>query len=108
VDLLQTNDLSFKVSKVANTIVVSAANSTFNNIPGTTIVGLGSGATFNVSRGVTGSISSIQLVNGGTGYALTDVISIAGTYVGGSTPADNILVSPTVLGSNKLHFKTLY
>jgi hypothetical protein len=100
-----TNDLSFKVSKVANTIVVSAANSTFNNIPGTTIVGLGSGATFNVSRGVTGSISSIQLVNGGTGYALTDVISIAGTYVGGSTPADNILVSPTVLGSNKLPSK---
>lgn len=99
------NDLSFKVSKVSNTTIISSANSTFNNVPGTTIVGLGSGATFNVSRGPSGSVSSIQLVNGGVGYALTDVISIAGTYVGGSSPADNILVSPTLLGSNKLPSK---
>jgi photosystem II stability/assembly factor-like uncharacterized protein len=100
-----TNDLSFKVSKVSNTTIVSSANTTFNNVPGTTIVGLGSGATFNVSRGPSGSVSSIQLVNGGVGYALTDVISIAGTYVGGSSPADNILISPTILGSNKLPSK---
>jgi len=100
-----TNDLSFKVSKVSNTTIVSFANSSFTNVPGKTIVGLGSGATFNVSRNSTGSVSSINIVNGGVGYALTDVISIAGTYVGGSTPADNILISPTVLGSNKLPSK---
>ena len=99
------NDLSFNVSKVANTRVVSAANSTFTNIPGTTIVGLGTGARFNVTRNSLGNISSIQLVNGGVGYALSDRISIAGTYVGGSTPADNIFVSPTVLGTDKLPSK---
>lgn len=100
-----TNDLSFIVSKVSNTVVVSAANSSFVNIPGNTLVGFGSGSTFNVYRDSDGSISSIDLVDGGVGYALTDVISIAGTYVGGSSPADDILTSPTVLGSDKLPSK---
>ena len=100
-----TNDLSFNVSKVANTNVPPAANGTFLNIPGITVVGLGTGATFNVSRDSVGDISSIELVNGGVGYALSDRISIAGTYVGGSSPADDIFLSPTVLGTDKLPSK---
>lgn len=96
------NDLSFTVSSVANTRIVSAANSTFLNLPSETLIGFGSGATFNVSRDSFGDISIIDVVNGGAGYALTDKISIAGTYIGGSTPQDNLLISPAVLGTNKL------
>jgi hypothetical protein len=96
------NDLSFLVSSVANTRVVSAANSIFNNIPSTTIIGFGTGARFNISRNSFGDISTISIANGGIGYALTDKISIAGTYIGGSTPQDNFLLSPRILGTDKL------
>jgi hypothetical protein len=101
------NDLSFTVSSVTNTRIVSAANSTFLNLPSVTLIGFGTGAKFNVSRNSFGDISIINVVNGGSGYALTDKISIAGTYIGGSTPQDNLLISPAVLGTNKLP-KNLY
>lgn len=105
-----TNTLSFKVSKVSSTAIVSAANSTYTGIAGTTTVGVGSGAKFNISRDSVGKISSVQVANGGRSYSignqtdgsLTDIISIAGTSIGGSTPADNLYLSPTLLGTDLL------
>jgi len=97
-----TNDLSFKVSKIANTGISTQANQSYSNVPGTSVTGFGTGAKFNVSRDSSGIVNSISIAYGGVGYALTNNISIAGTYVGGSTPLDNIYVSPTVLGSNIL------
>ena len=105
-----THTLSFNVSKVSSTAIISAANVTYTGIAGTTTVGVGSGATFNVSRDSVGKISSVQITNGGRSYAignqtdgsLTDIISIAGTSIGGSTPADNLYVSPTILGTDLL------
>jgi len=116
-----TNTLSFKVSKVSSTAIVAAANATYTGVAGTTTVGVGSGATFNVSRDSTGKISSVQVANGGRSYSIgvvgvgttstsstpTDIISIAGTYIGGSTPADNLYLSPTLLGTDILP-KILY
>lgn len=110
-----THNLSFTVSKVSSTAVVSAANSTYTGIAGTTIVGVGSGAKFTISRDSTGKISSVQVVNGGRNYeignqtdnSLTDIISIAGTSIGGSTPQDNLYLSPTLLGTDILP-KILY
>ena len=110
-----TNTLSFKVSKVSSTAIVLAANASYIGVAGTTIVGIGSGATFNVSRDSVGKISSVQVVNGGRNYSignqsygsLTDIISIAGTSIGGSTPADNLYLSPTLLGTDILP-KILY
>lgn len=105
-----THTLSFKVSKVSSTVIVSAANSTYTGIAGSTVVGYGTGATFNISRDSVGKISSVEIVNGGRYYnigniadgSLTDIISIAGTYIGGSTPADNLLISPNLLGTDIL------
>jgi hypothetical protein len=116
-----TNTLSFKVSKVSSTAIVSAANSTYTGIAGSTIVGNGYGAKFNISRDSVGKISSVQVANGGRSYSIgvvgvgtisisstpTDLISIAGTYIGGSTPADNLYLSPTLLGTDILP-KILY
>ena len=116
-----THTLSFDVSKVSSTAIVSAANSTYTGVAGTTTVGVGSEATFNISRDSTGKISSITVANGGRGYSIgvvgvgttstsstpTDIISIAGTHIGGSTPADNLFVSPTLLGTDILP-KILY
>jgi len=109
------NDLSFKVSKVSSTAIVSAANSSYTGVAGTTTVGIGSGATFNILRDSVGKISSVRVANGGRYYtignqsdgSLTDIISIAGTSIGGSTPADNLYLAPTLLGTDLLP-KILY
>ena len=105
-----THTLSFKVSKVSSTAIVSAANSTYTGIAGTTTVGIGSGAKFNISRDSSGKISSVKVADGGRSYSignqsdgsLTDIISIAGTSIGGSTPADDLYLSPTLLGTDLL------
>jgi hypothetical protein len=116
-----TNTLSFNVSRVSSTAIVAAANATYTGVAGSTIVGDGYGASFNVSRDSTGKISSVQVANGGRSYSIgvvgvgttstsstpTDIISIAGTSIGGSTPADNLYVSPTLLGTDVLP-KVLY
>ena len=58
--------------------------------------GTGTGASFLVTRGdggeegALGEIVSIDIVDGGFGHALDDVITLNGNTVGGSTPADNI------------------
>jgi photosystem II stability/assembly factor-like uncharacterized protein len=102
-----TNDLSFVVSKVSSTKVISAANATFSNVSSTSITGIGSSAIFNVKRGADGSITSTEIVDGGVGYALTDKIKIVGNLIGGATPQDDYVFSPTILGTNKLP-KTVY
>jgi hypothetical protein len=116
-----TNTLSFNVSRISSTAIVSAANASYTGIAGSTIVGDGYGAKFNVSRDSVGKISSVQVANGGKSYSIgvvgvgttstsstpTDLISIAGTYIGGSTPADNLYLSPTLLGTDILP-KILY
>ncbi|NBP03465.1 MAG: hypothetical protein EBU90_25920, partial [Proteobacteria bacterium] len=111
-----THNLTFNVSKVSSTAIVSAANSTFIGVAGSTIVGDGYGASFNISRDSVGKISSVQVKFGGRNYSIgvvgvgttttsstpTDIISIAGTSIGGSTPADNLYLSPTLLGTDLL------
>ena len=99
-----TNTLSFNVSKTAPTKIQSEANNSYTNVPSTSTIG--SGAVFNISRDSDGRPTSIQVVNGGTGYALTSIISVAGTYIGGTTD-DIVTFSPTQLLTQKLP-KNLY
>ena len=96
------NDLSFSVSKLADSIIPSEAENSYLNVPSETIVGVGSGARFDVYRDENGAIFEVQVSNGGVGYALTDNISIAGTFIGGDTPGDNLFISPSILGTNQL------
>ena len=96
------NNLSFIVSKVTPTDVLAQSYITYSNVPSTD----SSGATFNVSRDIDGYVSSVDVVNGGVGYSSTSKVSIAGTYVGG-TSQDIVTVSPTELGTNILP-KVLY
>jgi len=95
-----TNNLYFTISKLSSTRSGSA-NATYNNVPSSSS-GIGTGAIFNVFRDTNQDISLVSVVNGGSGYTSTDQISIAGTYIGGSTPADNVYLSPTLLGTKKL------
>lgn len=96
------NDLSFVVSKVSNTRIGLEQNKIYTDIPASTLVGYGTGAIFNVFRGEFGEIAKVEVISGGDNYSIGDNISIAGTYIGGVTPTDNLLLSPTVLGTDKL------
>jgi hypothetical protein len=95
-----TNDLYFTISKVSSTRA-GTINTTYVSVASTSS-GIGTGAIFNVTRDANKDIESVTIVNGGTGYTSADQISIAGTYIGGATPADNLFLSPTLLGTDKL------
>ncbi len=91
------NDLLFPVTKTTGSRIGSQG--TYSNVPSTNNGG-GSGATFNVTRDANLDISTVEVVTGGTGYAVTNTISIAGTYIGGATPGNNIELTPVECGTS--------
>jgi len=97
-----TNDLTFKISSVGPTGIQTRANETYLNVPSTDT----NGAIFNVTRNGSGYVSVVDVVQGGVGYATTSIVSIAGTYLGGSS-FDFVSFSPAVLGS-KILPKTVF
>ena len=94
-----TNDLSFPVNVVTGTR--TGILTTYSNLPSTNDGG-GSGATFNVTRDANLDIESVEVVTGGSGYASTNRISIAGTYIGGISPDDDLFLTPTELGGTTI------
>ena len=61
--------------------------------------GTGSGATFSVTRGPASTSYSVAIVNKGGGYVVGNTLTIAGTAVGGSSPANDITISVTTLSA---------
>lgn len=96
------NDISFTVSNTTNTRVGSEANNSYVGVPCETISGIGSGVILTLTRDQLGDIDEIEVTNGGSGYALTSIIGVSGTFIGGSTPGDDLKLSPEVLGANTL------
>jgi hypothetical protein len=92
-----TNNLSFVVSNVGPTGIQTRANEVYSSVPSDDL----SGALFNVSRNGDGYVSNIDVVYGAVGYTSTSIISIAGTYIGGSSN-DYVSFSPLELGTDKL------
>ena len=99
------NDLSFTVNTVANTRIPAEANAVYSNLEAITEVGSGTSARFEVARDGLGDISRIDVEYGGVGYALTSLLKIEGTQVGGLSPADDIFLSPRELGADTLPSK---
>ena len=81
------------------TIGQNPINATYTAVTGTT-TGAGTGAKFDVTKtnGVYATV--VETTNLGTGYALGDTITIPGTSLGGTTPANNDVVIVTGLGTN--------
>ena len=94
------NDYTFTVTSVGPTGIQTEANNTYTNIPGSSTVG--SGASFTISRNNTGQILNAIVSKGGSGYALTSVVTVSGTNIGGVTPGDDITFSASVLGRDTL------
>jgi len=88
-----------------NTFTVSGNGANANRTPGTytgvatTSSGSGTGATFKVVVAAGGS-ATVTIQNRGSGHAVSDVLTISGGDVGGTTPADNISVTVSALIPN--------
>ena len=93
-----TNDLSFVVSATGPTVLDAEANQSYLEVPSSDATG----ATFNVFRNNDGEIASVDVLNGGSGYDSNSVISIAGTYIGGSGSNDDLSFRPLELGTDSL------
>ena len=75
---------TFTVSGTATDAVVDYENPNYTG-------GSGAGANFTITR--TGTVYSAVATPAGTGYNATDVITIAGTELGGLTPANNCTIT---------------
>lgn len=61
--------------------------------------GTGTGATFSVTRGPSSTSYTVSIVNKGSGYAVGDTLTIAGTALGGASPANNLTISVATLAA---------
>jgi len=80
---------------------------TFTSVTGTTSGGAGTGAQWNLTA-TNNSYSAVIDVNevGVTGYAVYDVIKIAGTNLGGSSPLNDAEI--TITAANSVGYPTSY
>ena len=88
------NDLTFTISKTGPTVIQAEANNSYLSVPSDDA----SGATFDITRDSDGAINYVKVLNGGSGYNSNSIISVAGTYIGGSNSIDNLSFSPSELG----------
>lgn len=69
----------------------------FSGISGTNISGTGTSATFNVTTNKTNY--TVTVVNPGTGYGIGNEIRILGTALGGTSPANDLIITVTALNT---------
>ena len=77
---------------------------TYTGVTGTTN-GIGSAATFTVVRSKTAYV--VTITAGGTNYAVNDVITIAGSSVGGLSPVNNLVLTVTGVTSGSIDTVTV-
>ena len=93
-----TNDLTLTITHLAGS---SVGSTTHNNVAQTSTSGSGSNAQFSVTTDGNGGYSlSTSAV--GSNYAVNDTITIAGTSVGGATPANDIVLTVTQLSRTSI------
>ena len=71
---------------------------TYTGITGSNIVGSGSEATFNITRGSDTTYVSVEVDSGGFDYVPGDTIKISGSDIGGTSPANDLYI--TVSGAD--------
>jgi hypothetical protein len=74
------------------TVTVTTVTQTYTSVAQTSATGTpGTGARFTVVR--TGAVYAVTVTTPGSGYTPGDVITIAGTSLGGATPANNLTIT---------------
>jgi hypothetical protein len=80
--------------------LLAQANQTYTSVSGVST--LGTGALFNVFRDGVGGISTVTIVNPGGVYGVGTTVSIAGTSLGGSTPANDLELTVSTIRDDKV------
>lgn len=102
---LSTASNGIKEISLSGTGATGGGTLTYTNLP-TTTSGAGTGATFTVINSNTGAYSATR-INGGTGYSNGDTLTIAGTSLGGASPANDLTLTVTNKGTlDNLVFST--
>ena len=88
---------------------VSTGTLTYSSLTTTTTAGAGVGLTLNitytnsVTTGTyTSRITSVQVVNGGSGYRVGDTVKILGTQLGGTSTTNDLTITINYVGSDAL------
>jgi hypothetical protein len=76
------------------TSAILGTNQTYNSLSQSTTSGSGSGALFNISR-LNTVYSAAAGASAGAGYIASDTITILGTSVNGTTPANDVTITVT-------------
>jgi hypothetical protein len=72
----------------------------YSTVASTATTGVGSGATFNVTRA--NSAYTVTLAAGGTNYVATNTVKILGSAVGGLSPVNDILITVSTVSSGAI------
>jgi Phage tail sheath protein subtilisin-like domain/Phage tail sheath C-terminal domain len=80
--------------------VVAASNGVYLAVAGVSTVG--SGVSFNVYRNSSGGIGTVTMVNPGSGYGSSTVVTIPGASIGGVTPGDNATLTISSLRNDRV------
>lgn len=85
-----------------STTVAAGANGSYTAVSPSSTSGNGAGATFDISRDGNGDIISAVVTTGAEGYffVANETATIPGASVGGSTPADNVVLTITNVTSS--------
>ena len=79
------------INPLGSSTILAEANNNYNSVAATG--GTGSGLTVTLSRDAIGALSNFIIDNGGLSYTVGDTVTIPGSSVGGSSPADDITFS---------------
>ena len=85
-------------SRLNSGVKWAATAQTFTNVSGTNVIGSGSGATFDVSLSNTKYTAVVHTGSAGTGYNTNDTVKILGSFLGGVTPANDLILTVTASG----------
>lgn len=73
----------------SGTTILEVADEEYENVTGTSD-GDGTGATFTITRDALGGINTVTLTDPGSGYIATEIITIDGADIGGTTVTDDL------------------
>ena len=80
-------------------LAVVPGTTTVYTLGGTNVSGSGTGATFEVTRTVGSNLYTVKIANRGSGYAVGNQVKILGTSLGGTTTANDLVITIVTLNA---------
>ena len=95
-DLGGTSPANDLIAKISSTVNID----TFANVPQSSTSGSGASAEFNILLNSNNTYTLSTVSSAGSNYAVNDTITLLGTSIGGTSPANDATVTVTVVTQN--------